>query len=322
MARQKSALASSEARLAQLYLDIAGVIILAINNEGIITEINRKGCEVLGYPKNEIIGKNWFTNFIPEKSRKQIHTNFRQMLSGAIKLEQYENPVLTREGSERMIAWHNTYLRDGDGNIVGTLSSGEDITERKRLELELEKYRQRLEEGVAERTADYSRTAEQLDLVTVQRNRAEANLELRVAMMEKAPEAIFLIDAAGNLLYANEAACEVFEFERKKLTGMSFWQLVQPQSTQIVESALKELAEKRDLEYETFYIRKDGTALPVLVHSRVIGTSNGDLILSIVHDITNQKQKEERLRLSEMRTKMLLLKCRRQHQHHPMQHGM
>ena len=38
-----------------------------------------------------------------------------------------------------MIAWHNTLLRDGAGNIMGTLSSGEDITDRKRAEQDLRK---------------------------------------------------------------------------------------------------------------------------------------------------------------------------------------
>jgi PAS domain-containing protein len=41
--------------------------------------------------------------------------------------------VLTKGGSERLLAFHNTVLRDEDGTIIGTLSSGEDITERKIL---------------------------------------------------------------------------------------------------------------------------------------------------------------------------------------------
>jgi signal transduction histidine kinase len=45
-----------------------------------------------------------------------------------------ENPVLTSAGEERMIAWHNSLLRDADGQVIGTLSSGEDITDRKKFE--------------------------------------------------------------------------------------------------------------------------------------------------------------------------------------------
>jgi PAS domain S-box-containing protein len=41
---------------------------------------------------------------------------------------------VTRAGEERLIAWHNTVLTDETGNIIGTLSSGEDITEHKPAE--------------------------------------------------------------------------------------------------------------------------------------------------------------------------------------------
>jgi len=49
-------------------------------------------------------------------------------------VEYFENPVETRSGEERIIGWHNTIVRDEDGQIIGTLSSGEDITERKQTE--------------------------------------------------------------------------------------------------------------------------------------------------------------------------------------------
>ena len=49
-------------------------------------------------------------------------------------VEYFENPVLRQSGEERLLAWHNALLRDDEGNISGTLSSGEDITERKRAE--------------------------------------------------------------------------------------------------------------------------------------------------------------------------------------------
>lgn len=289
MTPKKLILYPPDMSLAQLYLDIAGVIIIVITNNGIITEINRKGCEVLGYPKNQIIGKNWFDNFLPERIRSEIKANFRRMLTGTITLEHYENPVLARDGKERTIAWHNSYLRDREGKIIGTLSSGEDITERKRLEAELDNYRRRLEQGLAERTADFAMATEKLTLTEAERHKAETSLQLRAAMLDMAPEAIFLIDMTGNLLYVNRAAYKTFEFDIDKQIGQSFWDLVQPQSKSIIESALEQLKEKRDLVYETYYVRKNGDMMPVQVHSSLISTPNGDLVLSIVHDVTKLK---------------------------------
>ena len=120
---------------AQRYLDIAGVMLVAMNTDGEITLINRKGCEILGYDEGEIIGKNWFQNFLPERIREEVIPLSKKLLSGEIEVaEYYENPILTRRGHEKLIAWHNSVLRDDGGVIIGHLSSGEDITERKQAE--------------------------------------------------------------------------------------------------------------------------------------------------------------------------------------------
>ena len=122
---------------AQQYLDIADVILLALDHEGRITLINSKGCSALGWNEQELIGRNWVDTCLPAKARDELRVAFRKLIGGTPL--QLENPVLTKWGEERMIAWRNTILRDGSGRVVGTLSSGEDITERKQLEQQLRK---------------------------------------------------------------------------------------------------------------------------------------------------------------------------------------
>jgi PAS domain S-box-containing protein len=123
---------------AQQYLDIAGVIIVALNAEGEVTLINRKGCQVLEREETGILGRNWFDHFVPESIRTLVKMVFQKLMAGEIEsVEYFENPVLTRRGQERTIAWYNTLLTDRAGNTVGTLSSGEDITERVRAEEEI-----------------------------------------------------------------------------------------------------------------------------------------------------------------------------------------
>jgi PAS domain S-box-containing protein len=116
-------------------LDIAGVILLALNAAGNIMLINRKGQDILGYDKMNLMGKNWFDTCLPQGSRKEVKAIFRNLVSGKGGLSEYaENKIVTRTGEERIIAWHNTILRGAGGKITGTLSSGEDITERKKIE--------------------------------------------------------------------------------------------------------------------------------------------------------------------------------------------
>jgi len=123
---------------AQQYLSIARVIIVALDLRGRVTLINKMGCEVLGYREEEIIGKNWFDFCIPTKTRHKVREVFLKLMAGQLMAtEYYENPILIKGGEERLIAWHNTTLKDKKGHIVGTLSSGEDITDRKQTEEEL-----------------------------------------------------------------------------------------------------------------------------------------------------------------------------------------
>jgi PAS domain S-box-containing protein len=120
---------------AKKYLDVAGVMFVAINTKGEVTLVNRKACKVMGYEQTEILGRNWFDNFLPERLREELRPVAQELLAGEMEtVEYFENPVLTKSGEERIIAWHNTILKDEYGNITGTLSSGEDITQRKQAE--------------------------------------------------------------------------------------------------------------------------------------------------------------------------------------------
>jgi PAS domain S-box-containing protein len=120
---------------AQTYLDVAGVMFVVVNTDGNVSMINRKGCEVLGYEEDMIIGKCWFNHFLPEEQREQVREVFGQLMKGEIEpVEYYENTVVNKHGEERLISWHNSLLKDSSGNITGCLSSGKDITDRKRVE--------------------------------------------------------------------------------------------------------------------------------------------------------------------------------------------
>lgn len=112
----------------QKYLDVAEVMLVAINDKEEVTMINKKGCKLLGYDEENIIGKNWFDSFLPVDARTETRVTFRNLMTGKIEsVEYHENNILTKRGEERVIAWHNTVLTDKTGNIIGALSSGVEI---------------------------------------------------------------------------------------------------------------------------------------------------------------------------------------------------
>ena len=120
---------------AQGYLDTVETIIVALDAEGKISTINRKGCQLFGCREDELIGQNWFAECLPQPEGKEhVYPSFLKLMAGESGVEYLENSIITRSGEIRQIAWHNGILRDDSGRIIGTLSSGEDITERKRAE--------------------------------------------------------------------------------------------------------------------------------------------------------------------------------------------
>jgi len=133
---------------AQRYLDLAGVMFVALDRDGRVALVNPKACEVLGAPPAEIVGRDWFAEFIPGRERARVKRTFKRLMAGeAAPSDHFENQVVTRAGERRLIAWHNVVLRDDSGAIQGTLSSGEDVTASRVAAAALRQLRLRLGEA-------------------------------------------------------------------------------------------------------------------------------------------------------------------------------
>jgi len=140
-----------EEKKSQKYLDVAGVMLTVLDSNGEITLINQKGCDILEMNDGEAIGKNWFGHFISQDIVDEIKGVFDQLMAGEIEpVEYYENPINTKNGNERNLAFHNTVLTDEEGIVNGIIFSGDDITDRKLLEVEREKLIVKLTKAVNE----------------------------------------------------------------------------------------------------------------------------------------------------------------------------
>ncbi len=162
---------------AQGYLDVAAVLLVVINADQTIGLINRRGCELLGYREEELLGKNWFDVAVPERNREDARRAFtRTAASGTPTTpETDENVIVTKGGDERTLIWKEAVLRDAGGRVVGVLGSGKDITDRIRAEKAL-------------------------------RN-SEAQLR---TIVENLNEGLGVFDLDGNPLHWNRAAGEIF----------------------------------------------------------------------------------------------------------------
>jgi len=141
LSRAQDALRKSEDRYrrerdsAQRYLDTAAVIMLALDVNGRITLANRQACSILGWTVDELLGRDWFEMCIPADVRAAARASFRELLAGDLRTR--ASTVLTRTEGLRRIEWRNTLVRDDAGAVVGTFSSGTDVTEHHQTALAL-----------------------------------------------------------------------------------------------------------------------------------------------------------------------------------------
>lgn len=182
--RLESRVAMERARQGEL-LNL-GVAIVALDMAGRVSLVNRAGCELLGLPESEVLGQDWVERFVPEAERLRVQEALAQVrTSGRTLIETTVNPIVTKSGV-REVAWYNLPRLDEVGRVIGTISSGADVTEQARAERALKRTYKDL--------ADINYALDQSAIVAV-------------------------TDAAGTITYVNDRFCEISKFSREELLG-------------------------------------------------------------------------------------------------------
>jgi len=257
-----------ELKQTQKYLDTAQVMIVVVDTDEKVAMINKKACQILGTSEQSILGTNWFDQFIPERIREKSRVAFHKFVEGETGIVDYfERPVKNTRGEERVIAWNNAVLKDDAGNLAGAIGSGEDVTDRKKMESEL---------------------------------------SLRAQLLDLAMDSIYVIDTDGYIVFANEASWKSRGYISSEFTGANIRELVTPDYKALVAERIDKILNKGELTFETRHYRKDGSAMPVEVHARMISLDGRKFIISIARDMTERKLAEEVLKRSEERFRTIL----------------
>jgi PAS domain S-box-containing protein len=247
---------------AQKYLDIAGVILVAIDAEQKVTLINKKGSDILGYSEQEIIGKNWFDSFVSKQHRDRVKTAFVKLMAGEVEpVEYFENSVLTKSGAEKIIAWHNIVLKDESGNIVGTLSSGDDMTERRK---------------------------------------AQEEMKFLASIVKNIPDAVCSIDLNGNVVSWNEGAEEMLGYKAEEILGRPFTITIPNELAQKeLDHCIRTLnTEGFFTGYETSRLARDGTIIPIEMTAVALKDKEQHVTnyTSIMRNISKRKAAQEEIK--------------------------
>lgn len=117
-------------------LQASPTFFVAISAEGRILMMNEMMLTTLGYTKDKVIGMNYLETIVPEPDRKRIALVFKNMVELHNPLMD-QNHVLTKNGRELLVEWHNMPMFKEDGEFDFFFGVGIDITERRRMEEEL-----------------------------------------------------------------------------------------------------------------------------------------------------------------------------------------
>jgi len=136
--RAADELRESERRYGTMLQNVK-LVSLMLDREGRITYCNDYLLRLTGWEDEEVLGRNWIENFLPPESRQKMERIRVSLVADLQEAWHHENEILTRSGERRLTRWNNTVLRSTSGDAVGTASLGEDITELRRAEEEIER---------------------------------------------------------------------------------------------------------------------------------------------------------------------------------------
>lgn len=130
-----------ETQLVQQCFDIVDLFVMAVDLIGNITMINRKGQELLGRGKDEIVGMNFIESFIEKKEQIKTKKLLTSVLEGKFSTsdEGARYHVMTKGDEIRILEAKNTIIRDKENRILGILISGKDVANIVKSQHELKK---------------------------------------------------------------------------------------------------------------------------------------------------------------------------------------
>ncbi len=277
-------------------------IIYSHDIQGVFTYLSPSIVNVLGYTQDEFMGH--YAEYLTDSPiNKDVERYTNAGLRGEKQLP-YEAEFWHKDGSRRHLEVTEVPVYDNKGNVQGIEGIVHDITERKKAEEELRKYRDHLEELVEERTDEITKANEQLQQEIEIRKQAEGKLKESEEgyrnLIETSPDAIF-VHIDQKIVFMNPAGLEILgAHNSSEIIGKSILDLTHPDYLEVIKRR-QELLKKGEAPRNEYFkaIRLDGSVIDVELTTARVTYQGKSAIMAIATDITERKQAEGKLKESE-----------------------
>ena len=248
------------------FYELADIILINLDRQGLIADINPKGAALLGWSRHELIGKDWFETCLPQRDITTIRQVFNRYIDGDTEQNEYfQNVVITRESEEKTLSWHNMPWRNDRGDIVGTYSIGIDITRR---------------------------------IIAEEKEKALGSI------LEHSFSEILIADSHSlTLLHANASALKNLGFPLQQIKTMGLLDIVHGKDKEEIKHCIRSLKETEQdiIALDSFFVRQDGSTYPAEVHLQLNHYGKLLSVVAISRDVAARREAQRALLASELR---------------------
>lgn len=209
--------------------------------------------------------------------------------------------VRMKDGSYRWFRDQGQAVWDAIGRPVRMVGSISDVTERRTAEEALRTAHVELEQRVVERTTQLAFANQSLQQEIVERRRAEKVLQLTQFTVDRAAQGIFWVGPHAEILYANDAACDVLGYSRDELLRMTVPDIDPNFPAEAWPSHWEELKQRGAFTFESSQHTKGGGVRYTEVTVNYLEYEGQEYNCAIVRDVTDRKLNEVALSESEER---------------------